>query len=216
MNALEIAIVILIGILVCGYSIILFLIFKFGSKSPNIEKNIDFTPTVSLVIPTRNEEGIIKRRLENIVSMSYPWDKLEVLFIDGSNDSTPQIINEFANNYPFIRLETQKKSGFNNALNQGYNSARGEIVVKSDCDALPEKDALKNLIGNFADQRIGVVGGRHTVLSPLLSSNEKPIEKEFKSIQYKIQIVESYFHSTLLAHGALAGHPRKLSKLLKK
>ena len=173
MNALEIAIVILIGILVCGYSIILFLIFKFGSKSPNIEKNIDFTPTVSLVIPTRNEEGIIKRRLENIVSMSYPWDKLEVLFIDGSNDSTPQIINEFANNYPFIRLETQKKSGFNNALNQGYNSARGEIVVKSDCDALPEKDALKNLIGNFADQRIGVVGGRHTVLSPLLSSNAK-------------------------------------------
>ena len=45
---------------------------------------------------------------------------------------------------------------------------------------------------------------------PCYRQTQKPIEKEFKSIQYKIQIVESYFHSTLLAHGAFAGYRKEI------
>lgn len=210
MNPVSMAIFAILFLLLIGYLLILLLIYKYGSKTPDVKKDEGFLPTVTIVIPTRNEEGIIKRRLENIINTSYPWDKLEVLFIDFSNDNTPIIIAEYAERYPFIRLEKQKKAGFNNALNQGYSSASGEIVVKSDCDAFPEKDALRNLIANFADKRIGVVGGVHNVLSPVLSSGEKPIEKEFRGIQYRIQRLESYFHSSLVAHGAFAGYRKVL------
>ena len=206
MNPVIIAIFVVLFLLVSGYLLILLLVYKYGSKNPSVEKDENFFPSVSIVIPTRNEEGIIKKRLENIVSMSYPQDKLEVLFIDLSNDSTPMIIEEYSRKYPFIRMEKQEKPGFNNALNQGYASAKGEIVVKSDCDAFPEENALRNLVTNFADKKIGAVSGVHRVIS----EGEESIEKGFRGIQYGIQRLESYFHSSLVSHGAFAGYRKEL------
>jgi cellulose synthase/poly-beta-1,6-N-acetylglucosamine synthase-like glycosyltransferase len=205
-NPVSIAIIVIASFLGIGYLTILLLSYLYGSKAPNIEKGKGFFPRVTVVIPTRNEEEIIKKRLENIINMDYPKDRFEVLFIDGSDDNTPVVIEEYSKRYPFIKLEKQEKPGFNNALNQGYGSAEGEIVVKSDCDAFPERDALMRLVSNFADKRIGAVSGIHRILS----NSDGSIEKEFRNIQYRTQCLESYFHSSLLSHGAFAGYQKKL------
>jgi cellulose synthase/poly-beta-1,6-N-acetylglucosamine synthase-like glycosyltransferase len=205
-NPVSIAIIVIASFLGIGYLTILLLSYLYGSKAPNIEKGKGFFPRVTVVIPTRNEEEIIKKRLENIINMDYPKDRFEVLFIDGSDDNTPVVIEEYSKRYPFIKLEKQEKPGFNNALNQGYGSAEGEIVVKSDCDAFPEREALRRLVSNFADKRIGAVSGIHRILS----NSDGSIEKEFRNIQYRTQCLESYFHSSLLSHGAFAGYQKKL------
>jgi cellulose synthase/poly-beta-1,6-N-acetylglucosamine synthase-like glycosyltransferase len=195
----------IITFLVIVYIAILMLIYKFAHKAPNVRKNQNYQPLVSIVIPTMNEEKIIEKRLQNILEMDYPREKLEVVFVDNSNDATPQIIKNYQKNYPFIKLLKQQKQGFNNALNQGYSAANGEIVIKSDCTAFPLPDALTNIVSNFADGNIGAVCGVH-----IFPEDKESVEKEFKDIQYKIQQAETYLHSSLVSHGAFGAYRKDL------
>ena len=191
--------------LVVGYITIFLLIYKFGSKMPQVKRDEEYTPLVSIVIPTLNEKEIIEKRIENLIDTDYPKNRLDVVFVDDSTDNTPDIIKKYQKRYPFIRLLKQKKPGFNNALNQGYSASKGEIVIKSDCTALPRPDALRKLVSNFADSRIGAACGIHT-----FSDNEKSLEREFKGFEYKIQQVEAYFHSSLISHGAFGAYRKTL------
>src|SRR4030067_3879295 len=60
----------------------------------------EYEPTVSVVVPTHNELSIISKRIENLLASDYPKEKLEILFVDDSSDSTPQIIEEYSKNNP--------------------------------------------------------------------------------------------------------------------
>jgi len=193
------------GFLFVGFLIIFFLMFKYGSNQLSAKLGSEYLPSVSIVIPTMNEEGIIEKRLQNILEMDYPHDKLEVLFIDNSTDSTPEIIKKYSTEYPFIKLQKQEKHGFNNGLNQGYSSATGEIVVKSDCTAFPRPEALKKIVSHFVSPDIGAVCGIH-----IFPEEKESVEKEFKNILYKVQNFESYFHSSLVSHGSFGAYRKEL------
>lgn len=194
--------------LAVGYSATFVLVSKF-SKPPNVKKDSEHRPKVSIVIPTMNEENVIEKRILNILKMDYPRDMLEVLFIDNSTDSTPRIIRQYARKYPFLKLLKQEKTGFNNALNQGYSASTGEIVVKSDCTAFPYPDALKKIVANFADGSIGAVCGIH-----VFHKAHESLEREFKGIMYQVQLMESYFHSSLISHGAFGAYRKNLIPIL--
>ena len=193
-------------LLVGGTVAIFYLVKKFGNRSAVIQKDCNYLPRVSVVIPTRNEETIIKERLKNIVKMDYPSELLEVIFVDGSNDSTPEIIKKYAVNYPYIKLLKQEKPGFNNALNQGYSYATGEIVVKSDCDAFPLPTALREIVANFADDKVGAASGVYY----FGESGDLEMESLFRDIQTKVKRAESYFHSSLISHGGFGAYRKEL------
>jgi cellulose synthase/poly-beta-1,6-N-acetylglucosamine synthase-like glycosyltransferase len=184
-------------------------VFKF-SKPAKRKKDYHYKPRVSIVIPTMNEEHVIEGRVRNILKMKYPREKLEVLFVDNSSDSTPEIIKEYAQQYPFLKLLKQEKGGFNNALNQGYSISTGEIVIKSDCTAFPNPDALEEIVANFADNSIGAVCGVH-----VFHEARMRLEREFKGIMYKTQLMESYFHSSLISHGAFGAFRKNLTPTLR-
>lgn len=205
---IELLIIGLIGFLILGFGAVFILILK--SKKPSaIKKDTTYTPSVSIVIPTMNEEKIIESRLKNILQMDYPQDNLEVVFIDNSKDRTPEIIATYAQRYPFFTLLKQEKKGFNNALNQGYSYASKEIVIKSDCTAMPFPNALREIVANFADKTVGAVCGIHE----FHGANEA-IEKEFKGVMYKVQLMESHFHSSLISHGSFGAYRNFLTPTL--
>ena len=198
---------ILVNILLVGGAVAIFyLVKRFGNRSPIIKKDHSYLPMVSIVIPTRNEETIIEERLKNIVKMDYPSELLEVIFVDGSDDTTPEIIEKYGESYPYIKLLKQEKPGFNNALNQGYSYAQGEIVVKSDCDAFPLPNALREIVANFADVRVGAASGVYY----FGESGELEMESLFRDIQTKVKRAEAYFHSSLISHGGFGAYRKEL------
>lgn len=207
-DILELIILVLIGFLIAGFSVIFLLIARFGQKG-TIKKDYDHVPTVSIVIPTMNEEKIIEKRIQNIVQMNYPHEKQQVLFIDNSKDQTPEIIQKYAHEYPFLYLLKQEQKGFNNALNQGYSAATGEIVIKSDCTAFPSQDAIREIVSNFHDKSIGAVCGVH-----IFNGANDALEKEFKGVMYQVQLMESYFHSSLISHGSFGAYRKSLTPTL--
>src|SRR5258705_64887 len=53
-------------------------------------------PSLSIIIPAHNEEAMIRKKLENLLSQDYPAEKMKILVgDDGSTDATPTICRGF-------------------------------------------------------------------------------------------------------------------------
>lgn len=120
------------------------------------------TPAVSFIVAAYNEEALIRRKIDNSLSLDYPGEKIEVIVIsNGSQDRTDEIVASHGDpRVSLVRLATPGKA---NALNEGARRAKGEILVFTDADFQLEPDALRILVRGFADASVGgVCGARST------------------------------------------------------
>ena len=55
------------------------------------------TPSVTVVVAAWNEEAVIERRLENLLALDYPADRLEIVVAsDASTDRTDELVEAVA------------------------------------------------------------------------------------------------------------------------
>jgi glycosyltransferase involved in cell wall biosynthesis len=98
------------------------------------------TPTVSVIIPTHNRSGALRRTLDALGSQTYPLDLIEVIVVaDGCTDDTGKILPTY--NPPFkLRFVEQAAQGPAVARNHGASLAAGRLLVFLDDDiqAAPE------------------------------------------------------------------------------
>jgi cellulose synthase/poly-beta-1,6-N-acetylglucosamine synthase-like glycosyltransferase len=131
-----------------------------------------YEPTVSIMIPARNEEQVIERILQRMTELTYPKEKIEVIVIDdASTDRTGEKAKLFAKNHSFIRLVQRDPAeggrGKPEALNCGLKHVCGEIIYCFDADYYPQRDIFEKLTACFIDPKVGAVQGRVTVLNEL-------------------------------------------------
>jgi cellulose synthase/poly-beta-1,6-N-acetylglucosamine synthase-like glycosyltransferase len=156
-------------------------------------------PTVSIVLPTYNEERIIKNKLRDLLSLSYPMDKIELVVVDSSDDATREIVRKFfaaRENPTLTLLEEPERRGLAQALNDAYAAASNEVVVKTDCDSKIASDALQEAVANLADPDVGAVTGRNV---DVLGGSS--VEEGYRDVQATIQKLESHLDSTFIFHG---------------
>lgn len=123
-------------------------------------------PTVSLVIPAYNEEDVIEKTLKKLRKINYPKNKLEVIVVDdGSTDETYNIAKKFESK--MIRVFTKQHGGKASALNFGLKKARNEFIAVMDADSFLKKNALRNCMKYFDDEKVAAV------TSHILVSNKK-------------------------------------------
>ncbi|MGB9613148.1 MAG: glycosyltransferase, partial [Candidatus Margulisiibacteriota bacterium] len=108
-------------------------------------------PTVTVIIPAYNEEKVIKKTLNNVLSLDYPNEKFEVLVINpSSKDHTAEIarevISQRARKAKVIdATDDFEHHGKPRALNFGLKYAKGDIIVIYDADSIVDKMAVKYL-----------------------------------------------------------------------
>ncbi|MDH5450103.1 MAG: glycosyltransferase family 2 protein [Candidatus Bathyarchaeota archaeon] len=128
-----------------------------------------YQPTVSVLIPARNEERVIARILQRMIELTYPKDKLQIIVIDdASTDKTNEIADKYAEKCESMTVVHRYRNGGkgkSTALNEGLKYATGEIIYCFDADYYPQRDIIENLTTYFTDPRIGAVQGRVTVLN---------------------------------------------------
>jgi SAM-dependent methyltransferase len=91
-------------------------------------------PTVSVIVPTRNEAGNIAGVIERIPHMGAGT---EIIFVEGgSNDGTYEVIEAEIANHPEskCRLIRQSGSGKGDAVRTGFEAASGDILMILDAD----------------------------------------------------------------------------------
>ncbi|MDR4947437.1 polysaccharide deacetylase family protein [Neobacillus cucumis] len=117
-----------------------------------------FTPFVSVVIAAYNEEKVICKTIDSILSSDYP--AFEVLVIDdGSKDDTAGVVQRTYENHASVRLLKKTNGGKSSAVNLGFKEAEGEIVVALDADTLIAENAISLLVNHFKDEHVAAVSG---------------------------------------------------------
>ena len=124
-------------------------------------------PTVSVLVVAHNEAAQIDARIENLLSLDYPRDQLEIIVAsDGSSDDTVE--RSRAHVEAGIRVVTfERRRGKPAVLNDLIPNARGEIVVLADARQRFEAGALRALVEPFSDPRVGAVSGELILAEPL-------------------------------------------------
>lgn len=187
-----------------GYPVILTLLTCFR-KRPYEKKEIE--PYVTLLIPAHNEENVIQEKIENSISLDYPKDKLEIsLILDECTDRTKEIAGRYIDKG--IRIIEQKpRKGKMAALNLAIPQAKGEILVFTDANSMYEKDAVRKLVRNFADERIGCVCGKLKYIS---ESSVGEGENLYWKYEKFLKTKESQLQSLLVVNGSIYAIRKKL------
>jgi len=185
----ELALIILVFALL-PYAFVASMVLLIGRKQ-TLKKDYSYNPKVSIFLPTFNEERNIAKKLDDLLRQTYPV--YEILVYDCSTDNTPRIVSEYGKKYDNINLiKQQERIGMAKTLNEALKKAHGEIIVKTDCDSLTKSpDALKELVADFGDQRIGAVSGVCV---------NRALEGYFRSFMTRLQVAESNLDSTIVAH----------------
>ncbi len=188
-----------------GYPLLAYALARLFGREP---KQRDITPTASLLIPAYNEEAHIEDKLHNSLVLDYPKERLEIVVAsDGSTDRTNAIVESFRARGVKL-LAMRGNLGKSTMLGRTVPLLHGDIVVFSDTSSELEPDALRQLVRNFADPRVGCVSG----LYRLKSTNDLRGEGEGLYWKYEtfLKNQESRLHSILGAHGAFYGIRRAL------
>jgi cellulose synthase/poly-beta-1,6-N-acetylglucosamine synthase-like glycosyltransferase len=148
------------------YGLILFY-YRHNRRLNGDSYNADtFEPMVSVVTPTHNESSIMHKKIENLLATKYPKDKLEIIFVDDSNDSTPDIIRDYIEKNPNIRLISfGERMGYSPSMLAGVKASNGEIIVLSDAGSFHDADTIGNLVRHFRDPKVGAVTGKDVILN---------------------------------------------------
>jgi len=175
------------------------------------ENKDDFSTAISVVIPTYNEEKIIKQKLVNISEQTYPKRLMEIIVIDSnSKDDTVNIIKDFVSLHPELNINIiteNERKGKSQAINKAFSSASPQIDIlfMTDVDALLEKDAIEKVVLCFNNKQIGAVCGTEVILN-VAESGETISEATYRQYYKKLRLGESVLDSTPIFDGELSAY----------
>lgn len=134
--------------------------FQKHNDREEIQKIEDrYEPTVSFVIPCKNEEASIAKTVRKSFSASYPSDKIEVIVInDGSTDNTIGVLRELQKEYSRLQVVDWKvNKGKRHGMAEGFKRSTGEIIVQLDSDSYIDPKTFRHIIEPFSNPEIGAV-----------------------------------------------------------
>lgn len=118
-------------------------------------------PTISLLLPIRNEAQYIQRTLDSILAQDYPSEKIEILIADGmSTDRTREIVQTYQQQHRNISLYDNPKQIVPTGLNLLIPQAKGDILIRVDGHTVLEPGYVRACVDALTRTGADNVGGR--------------------------------------------------------
>jgi glycosyltransferase involved in cell wall biosynthesis len=90
---------------------------------------------ISVIICTYNRAELLGSALQTLCEQTINKSHYEILVVDNnSQDSTPNLTENFCRSYPNIRYVLETKQGLSHARNRGWQEAKGRYVAYVDDD----------------------------------------------------------------------------------
>lgn len=152
------------------------------SKSgiPNTLNKPSSKPSVSVIIPTKNEGTVIESCLSSVFNQSVKPS--EVIVVDGR--STDDTLKK-AQRYPARIILENEPTSLPNARNLGAQQANGEVLLLLDADMVLDRDCLKNALEYFRNPDVIAVVpdievSAHTRLEKIYGKWSKATDNPFR------------------------------------
>jgi len=178
------------------YPALLFLFVKIFGKP--VKKDAEFIPVVGVLVPAHNEETVIRKKIDNILSVNYPADKISVwVGSDCSTDATEEIVAAYGD--PRVHLwRAPTRGGKTGILNRLAPLIDADILLFTDANTMHHRDCLGAMVRNFADKTVGGVAGR---IEHAQSGEDEMGEGIYRSFESRQKLYEGTLHSTISAFG---------------
>ena len=146
--------------------------FRHRKKAVDLPaRHFEELPKVTIQLPLYNERYVVERLIEETCKMDYPKDKLQIQILDDSTDDTHEFAASLVERYrtmgyPIEYKHRTNRHGFKaGALQEGLESATGELIAIFDADFVPPPDFLQRTVHHFVDPKVGVVQTRWSYLN---------------------------------------------------
>jgi cellulose synthase/poly-beta-1,6-N-acetylglucosamine synthase-like glycosyltransferase len=170
-----------------------------------------FEPEVSILIPMHNEEANIESKLENVESVLYPKEKMEIIVVDdASDDGSVSKVEGFMKRHPSLNIKLVRqnlRAGKSAALNRALKVSTKPIVIVSDADTRWPPDILRKAIPYLADPSVGAVTGRSVNVN-VGESWVTRTEESYLQLANFVRLGESKIYSTIRFEGGFCAYKR--------
>ncbi|HET9644527.1 MAG TPA: glycosyltransferase [Burkholderiaceae bacterium] len=116
---------------------------------------------LTIIVCTYNRAPSLRDTLEALRRLeSPPGCEWEVIVVDNnSRDETRAVVEELATTWPRLRYAFERAQGLSHARNHGIAAARGEVILFTDDDVLPESDWLRVTLEGLERHGADACGG---------------------------------------------------------
>jgi cellulose synthase/poly-beta-1,6-N-acetylglucosamine synthase-like glycosyltransferase len=120
-----------------------------------------WTPTVSALIPVHNAAGYLPAKLDSLLALDWPADRLQILvYSDGATDGSETIVERYAHKDPRVHLiRGGARAGKPTAVNRMLAEATGEVLLMTDVRQPLEPGCLRALARRLAPPAVACVSG---------------------------------------------------------
>jgi cellulose synthase/poly-beta-1,6-N-acetylglucosamine synthase-like glycosyltransferase len=160
----------------------------------------DYLPTIGVLVPAYNEEKVIVRKIDNILSMDYPSEKISVwVGSDCSDDNTDDIVKAIAEKDPRVRFwRSPQRGGKTGIVNGLAPRVECEIILLTDANTMHRPDCFRAMSRHFVDPAVGGVAGHIEHKTSFGNENAETVYRRFESHQ---KVLEGRLHSSISAFG---------------
>lgn len=115
----------------------------------------------SIVVCTYNRADSLRDTLRALQALqAAPGRSWEVVVVDNnSKDQTKAVVEDVQRGWPLLRYEFEGAQGLSHARNHGIGRARGEVILFTDDDVLPEPDWLETTLAGLHSHGADACGG---------------------------------------------------------
>jgi biofilm PGA synthesis N-glycosyltransferase PgaC len=146
-----------------GYPIVIGVLARLSPL--RLREDPAYLPRVTACIPVFNAEGYVDEKVESLLALDYPADKLEIfLYSDGSTDGSEAKIEALAARDPRVKLlRAEARGGKPRGVNRMRELASGEVLLMTDIRQPLVPGALRALMRKLADPSVACVSGNLTL-----------------------------------------------------
>ncbi len=169
----------------------------------------NLTPKVSVVVPVKNEEVLIRACIESIVHQTYK--NLEIVVMDdASTDRTPEVLKRLKEEYGIRAFRMPKNVGKKKAIEAAVAYTDGEIWAFADSDSVLAPNAIEKLVAAFnAHPEAGAVSAHGRALNADRNTLTR-IQDTWYEGQFRLSKgLESVYGAVTCASGCLAAWRRE-------
>jgi hyaluronan synthase len=177
---------------------------------PRFEADTGYRPTVSVIVPVKNEADVICETLQHIFASNYPEKKLDVIVInDGSTDNTWEKIQEAVAIYPQLKaINWEQNRGKRMAMKEGIERSNADIVIMIDSDSFVMRDGILQIVQDFRDLRVGAVCGHCEVYNRSTNYLTKMQAVRYYVAFRVLKAAEDIFNSVTCCSGCFSAYRR--------
>lgn len=186
----------------CYFVLLGLLAKKWPKNQINANSSAEY-PSVTLLIPFRNEAENLGQLTKELLKLDYPF--LEIFLVDDqSEDQSVDILRENLKGLTHIQVIQSIEGGKKNAIELGVRLAKSELILCSDADCTFPSDWIARMVYPFRDAKIQLVAG------PVMSREEADFFHRFQLIEWSsILLLTQFFFSQkspLMCSGANLGY----------